>query len=92
MSPKPTVIKVYVERYRHVAERLLAPNNHKEGRYQELEELLYFVAHDEQSSPDEEARRLIEALKAGGVVRPRYYALGGQPEWVELTAGNFSDT
>ena len=92
MPTTPTVVKVYVDRYRHVPERLLAPTIHKEGRFQELEELLYLVAHDEQSTPEQEARHLVEALKAGGVVSPRYYVLVGQPEWAELAAGNFTDT
>lgn len=67
--PTTTLIKVFAERYRHVPERVL---NNKEGRYQELQELIYPVYHDDATTPEQEAKRLLEALKTGGLVRPRY--------------------
>jgi len=67
--PITTLVKVFAERYRHVPERIL---NNKEGRYQELQELFYLVHHVATTSPEQEAKRLLEALKTGGLVRPRY--------------------
>lgn len=87
--PTTTLIKVFAERYRHVSERIIS---NKEGRYQELQELIYLVRHDPATSPEQEAKRLLEALKNGGLVRPRYYAIVAQPDWQEATSAAFSDT
>lgn len=87
--PTTTLIKIFAERYRHVPERIL---NNKEGRYQELQELIYVVCHDTTTSPEQEARRLLEALKTGGLVRPRYYTIVAQPDWQEVASATFSDT
>ena len=76
MTVQTTIVKVYAERYRHVPERILTD---KAGCYQELQELLYLVTHSSNTSPEQEANRLVEALQAGHRVRPRYYALVGQP-------------
>lgn len=84
-----TLIKIFAERYRHVPERVL---QNKDGRYQELQELIYLVNHDETTSPAQEARRLLEALKAGGLLRPRYFVIVAQPDWQEVTSANFSET
>ena len=84
-----TLIKIFAERYRHVPERIL---HNKDGRYQELQELIYLVNHDETTSPEQEARRLLEALKTSGQVRPRYYTIVAQPDWQEVASSNFSDT
>ena len=84
-----TLIKVFAERYRHVPERILA---NKDGRYQELQELIYLVTHDETTSPEQEAKRLLQALKTGNLVRPRYYLIVAQPEWQEVSSATFSDT
>lgn len=73
--PTTTLVKVFAERYRHVPERIL---NNKEGRYQELQELIYHVTT---TSPEQEAKRLLEAFKTSGLVRPRYYAIVAQPDW-----------
>lgn len=81
MSTQTTVVKVFAERYRHVPERILV---NTAGCYQELQELLYLVTHTPDTSPEQEALRLVEALKAGCRVRPRYYALAGQPTWTEV--------
>ena len=81
--PVTTLIKIFAERYRHVPDRILA---NKAGRYQELRELLYLVTHSPDTSPEQEAYRLVEALKAGHRVRPRYYALVGQLTWTEVAA------
>lgn len=89
MSTLTTLIKIYAERYRHVPERVL---DNKAGRYQELQELIYTVAHDATTSPEQEATRLIAALKLGGVVRPRYFTIVAQPDWKPIAAGSFSDT
>ncbi|WP_210518837.1 hypothetical protein [Hymenobacter terricola] len=89
MSTEITIVKVYVERYRHVPERILTT---KDARYQELQELLYHITHTRDTSPEQEARRLVEALKAAGIVRPRYYTVVGPPPWTEVTKGAFSDT
>ena len=86
---RTTLIKIFAERYRHVPERIL---NNKEGRYQELQELIYLVNHDATTSPEQEARRLLEALKTGGLVRPRYYTIVAQPDWQEVASATFSDT
>ena len=83
MATHTTVVKVFAERYRHVSERILAS---KEGGYQELQELLYLVTHSPETSPEQEADRLVEALKAAGRVRPRYYVLLGRPAWTEVAA------
>ena len=88
MSTK-TLIKIFAERYRHVPERIL---QNKDGRYQELQELVYLVQHDATTSPEHEAKRLLEALKTGGLVRPRYYIIVAQPDWQEVTSATFSDT
>ena len=86
---RTTLIKIFAERYRHVPERIL---NNKEGRYLELQELIYLVNHDAATSPEQEARRLLEALKTGGLVRPRYYTIVAQPDWQEVASATFSDT
>ena len=87
--PTTTLIKIFAERYRHVPERIL---NNKEGRYQELQELVYLVYHDATTSPEQEARLLLEALKTGGLVRSRYYTIVAQPDWQEVASATFSDT
>ena len=87
--PVTTLIKIFAERYRHVPERIL---QNKDGRYQELQELIYLVNHDDTTSPEQEARRLLEALKAGGLLRPRYFTIVAQPDWQEVASANFSDT
>ena len=69
MPPVTTLIKVFAKRYRHVPERILA---NKYGRYQEIQELVYLVSHDETTAPEQEARRLFQSLKTGNLVRPRY--------------------
>ena len=84
-----TLIKVFAERYRHVPERIL---HNKDGRCQELQELLYLVTHEDTTSPEQEAKCLLEALKTAGMVRPRYYAIVAQPEWKEVVSATFSDT
>lgn len=81
MAVQTTIVKVFAERYRHVPERILTD---KAGCYQELQELLYLVTHSADTSPEQEADRLVEALKAGHRVRPRYYALAGHPAWTEV--------
>ena len=83
MATQTTVIRVYAERYRHVPERIMA---NKTGCYQELQELLYLVTHTPDTSPEQEALRLVEALQAGHRVRPRFYALSGQLTWAEVRA------
>lgn len=87
--PTTTLVKVFAEWYRHVSGRIL---NNKEGRYQELQELIYQVHHVATTSPEQEAKRLLEALKTGGLVRPRYYAIVAQPDWQEVASATFSDT
>ncbi len=87
--PLTTIIKVFAERYRHVPERILA---NKDGRYQELQELIYVVTHDETTSPEQEAQRLVEALKTGNLVQPRYYVIVNQPDWHEVAAATISIT
>ena len=87
--PHTTLIKIFAERYRHVPERIL---NNKDGRYEELQELIYLVHHDAFTSPEQEAKRLLEALKTGGLVRPRYYTIVAQPDWQEVASATFSDT
>ena len=87
--PTQTLIKVFAERYRHVSERIL---HNKDDRYQELQELIYLVHHESTTSPEQEARRLLEALKTGGLVRPRYYAIMTLPDWQEVAFATFSDT
>ena len=87
--PRTTLIKIFAERYRHVPERIL---NNKEGRYQELQELIYLVTHDAATSPEQEAKRLLEALKTGGLVCPRYYTIVVQPDWQEVASAAFSGT
>lgn len=87
--PTTTLIKIFAERYRHVPERIL---HNKDSRYQELQELIYLVSHDATTSPEQEARRLLQALKTGGVVRPRYYTIATEPNWQEVTSATFSDT
>ena len=89
MPPVTTLIKVFVERYRHVPERILA---NKDGRYQELQELIYVVSHDKTTSSEQEASRLLEALKAGKLVRPRSYRIVPQPDWQDIASATFSDT
>lgn len=66
--------------------------NNKEGRYQELQELIYLVHHDASTSPEQEAKRLLEALKTSGLVRPGYYPIETQPDWQEVVSATFSDT
>lgn len=87
--PVTTLIKIFAERYRHVPERIL---QNKDGRYQELQELIYLVNHDESTSPAQEARRLLEALKTGGLMRPRYFTIVAHPDWQEVASATFSDT
>ncbi len=90
--PVTTLIKIFAERYRHVPERIL---QNKDGRYQELQELqelIHLVNHDETTSPEQEAKCLLEALKTGGLVRPRYFTIVAQPGWQEVASATFSDT
>lgn len=69
-----TLTKIFAERYCYVPEHIL---NNKDGRYQEL---TYLVHHDASTSPEQEARRLLEALKTGGLVHPCYCIIVAQPE------------
>jgi hypothetical protein len=87
--PTTTLIKIFAERYRHVPERIL---NNKDGRYQELQELIYLVHHDATTSPEQEAQCLLAALKAGGLVHPCYYTIVGRPDWQEVPPATLSDT
>lgn len=48
--------------------------------------------HDASTSPEQEAKRLLEALKTGGLVRPGYYPIETQPDWQEVVSATFSDT
>ena len=69
METRTTVVKVYANLYRHVPDRLLPT---KDGRYQELQELFYLICHSDDTTPEQEARRLMEALEVGGELSPRY--------------------
>ena len=81
MATITTLIKVYAEQYRHVPERIL---DNKARRSQELPELIYTVAHDATTSPEQEAVRLVAALKLGAWCGP-----GTTPSWTGPTGRPF---
>lgn len=85
---RTTLIRIFAERYRHVPERI---RNNKDGRYQEMQELLHPVRHDDATSPEQEAKGLLEALKTGGLVRPHSYTIAAQLGWQEVASATFSD-
>ncbi|WP_201982867.1 hypothetical protein [Hymenobacter rubidus] len=89
METQTTFVKIYTDMYRHVPERILPG---KDDRYHELQELLYLITHGPDTTPDQEARRLVEALKDCGMVRPRYYVIVDNPNWTAVSQAHFSDT
>ena len=84
-----TLIKIFTERYRHVLGRIL---HNEDGRYQELQKLVYLVYHDAATSPEQEAKCLLEVLKTDGPVCPLYYTIVGRPDWQEVSSAIFPDT
>ena len=87
--PTTTMVKIFAERYRHLSERILS---NKEGLYQKLQEFVHLVSHDAATSPEQEGKLLLEALKTGDVVRPRYYTIARELNWQEVTSTTFADT
>ena len=50
------------------------------------------MSHDAATSPKQEGKLLLEALKTGDVVRPRYYTIARELNWQEVTSTTFADT
>lgn len=81
MATQTNGFNVFAYRYRQVSKRLQA---NEKGCYEELQELLYLVTHSPDTSPEQEAYRVPEALRAGYRVQGCYCARRTNPIGLQL--------